>query len=228
VINKVYNSTETKLQEYILFPKTRNALYFYTKRFLDVVGALVGLLLTIPVFAILIGIYLISNDKGPIFFKQKRVGNNGNFFWILKFRTMVVNAEEKLKSDKKLYGKYVSNSYKLEPNEDPRISKVGSFLRKTSLDELPQLINVLRGEMSLVGPRPVIPEELIEYGNNVNDFLSVKPGLTGYWQVSGRSCVGYPERVNIELYYVYNQSILLDTKIILMTVWSVLKRQGAH
>lgn len=141
---------------------------------------------------------------------------------------MIVNAEEKLKADKELYQKYLKNNYKLEPHEDPRITKLGRFLRATSLDEIPQLINVLKGEMSLVGPRPVVKEELEEYGVKVNEFLSVKPGLTGYWQVSGRSEVGYPERVDLELYYVYNQSLLLDIKIILKTIWIVLLKKGAY
>lgn len=141
---------------------------------------------------------------------------------------MIVKADEKLKADKELYEKYLRNNYKLEPHEDPRITNLGRFLRKTSLDEIPQLINVLKGEMSLVGPRPVVQEELKEYGVKVGEFLSVKPGLTGYWQVSGRSEIGYPERVNLELYYVYNQSLLLDIKIILKTVWMVLLKKGAY
>lgn len=126
---------------------------------------------------------------------------------------MIVDADEKLKANKVLYQKYLKNNYKLEPEEDPRITKLGRFLRKTSLDEIPQLINVIKGDMSLVGPRPVVEEELLEYGERKNEFLSVKPGITGYWQVSGRSNVGYPERVNLELYYVNNQSLLFDLYI---------------
>ncbi|HZH60174.1 MAG TPA: sugar transferase, partial [Metabacillus sp.] len=133
-----------------------------------------------------------------------------------------------LKKNKELYEKYLKNNYKLEAHEDPRITKLGNFLRKTSLDELPQLINVLKGNMTLVGPRPVVEEELMEYGENVNKFLSVKPGVTGYWQVSGRSNVGYPERVDLELYYVYNQSLLFDLRIIILTIWMVLIRRGAY
>ena len=115
----------------------------------------------------------------------------------------------------------------MEPDEDPRITKIGRFLRETSLDELPQLINVLKGEMSLVY-RPVVEEELREYGNKVSHLLAVKPGVTGYWQVSGRSDVGYPERVDLELHYVYNQSIGLDLGIILKTIYLVLSRKGAY
>jgi lipopolysaccharide/colanic/teichoic acid biosynthesis glycosyltransferase len=203
-------------------------LYAVTKRIIDIIGALVGLILTSPLFVIISIFYLFGDSKGPIFFKQVRIGKNGRKFYIYKFRSMIVNAEEKLKADKELYQKYLKNNYKLEPHEDPRITKLGRFLRATSLDEIPQLINVLKGEMSLVGPRPVVKEELEEYGVKVNEFLSVKPGLTGYWQVSGRSEVGYPERVDLELYYVYNQSLLLDIKIILKTIWIVLLKKGAY
>lgn len=139
---------------------------------------------------------------------------------------MVVDAESKLKANEVLYKKYTENNYKLEPHEDPRITKIGRFLRETSLDELPQLINVLKGEMSLVGPRPVVEEELREYGNKAPHLLAVKPGVTGYWQVSGRSGVGYPERVDLELHYVYNQSIVFDFSIILKTIYLVLSRKG--
>lgn len=141
---------------------------------------------------------------------------------------MIVNAEEKLKSNRILYEKYLRNNYKLEPEEDPRITRIGKFLRKTSLDELPQFLNVLKGDMSLVGPRPVVKEELNEYKQKESIFLSVKPGLTGYWQVCGRSDVGYPERVDIELFYVYNQSIWLDIKILIKTVLLVMLRKGAY
>jgi exopolysaccharide production protein ExoY len=203
-------------------------IYLGMKRTLDVIGALFGLILTLPIFLVISIFYFFGELKGPIFFKQERVGQYGKTFYIYKFRSMVVNAEEKLKADKKLYKKYVQNGYKLEPHEDPRITKFGAFLRKTSLDELPQLINVLKGEMSLVGPRPVVVEELQEYKDRKDEFLSVKPGVTGYWQVSGRSNIGYPERVDLELYYVYNQSFLFDLKIIIKTFWVVLLKKGAY
>ena len=141
---------------------------------------------------------------------------------------MVVNADEKLKSNKELYGQYLKNNYKLEQFDDPRITKVGRVLRKTSLDELPQLINVLKGEMSIVGPRPIVKDELKEYKHLKGDFLSVKPGITGYWQICGRSDVGYPERVDLELYYIYNQALLLDIKIILKTIIVVIFKKGAY
>ncbi|ASA97031.1 sugar transferase [Anoxybacillus flavithermus] len=206
----------------------RSRLYAITKRTIDIIGAIVGLILSSPLFLLMSIFYLFGDSKGPILFRQVRVGKNGKKFYIYKFRSMVVNAEEKLKADKELYQKYLRNNYKLEPHEDPRITNLGRFLRKTSLDEIPQLINVLKGEMSLVGPRPVVEEELKEYGSDVAKFLSVKPGMTGYWQVSGRSEVGYPERVDVELFYVEHQSLVLDVIILLKTVGMVLLRKGAY
>ncbi|MEH7130269.1 sugar transferase [Neobacillus drentensis] len=205
-----------------------NLIYFAIKRSIDFLGALVGILLFSPIFLIIAVLYTFGESKGPVFFKQKRVGKNGEAFYIYKFRSMIVDAEEKLKTNSVLYKKYIENNYKLEPHEDPRITKSGRFLRKTSLDELPQFINVLKGDMSLVGPRPVVPEELKEYGNKVSDFLAVKPGLTGYWQISGRSDVSYPERVDVELYYAYNQGLALDIKIICKTIIQVLMKKGAY
>lgn len=227
-VQKVFASNHSV--EYTSFQSLEDTskLYAITKRTMDIVGAIIGLILTSPLFFIISIFYLFGDSKGPIFFKQIRVGKHGEKFYIYKFRSMIVKADEKLKADKELYEKYLRNNYKLEPHEDPRITNLGRFLRKTSLDEIPQLINVLKGEMSLVGPRPVVQEELKEYGVKVGEFLSVKPGLTGYWQVSGRSEIGYPERVNLELYYVYNQSLLLDIKIILKTVWMVLLKKGAY
>jgi len=208
--------------------KQPSNVYRIIKRFIDILGSVVGLLLTIPVFLVLFFCYRFGDNKGPMFFKQKRIGKNGKEFYIYKFRSMVMDAEEKLKGNQVLYAKYIQNDYKLEPSEDPRITKLGAFIRKTSLDELPQFYNVLKGNMSLVGPRPVVEEELREYKNRVEEFLSVKPGITGYWQASGRSNVKYPERVDIELYYVYNQSFTLDIKIMFKTIIQVIARKGAY
>lgn len=202
--------------------------YRIIKRLIDIFGSTFGLILTSPFYIIIKIIYMFGTSKGPLFFKQKRYGKKGKLFTIYKFRSMVVNADHKLKSNQQLYESYLNNNYKLEPFEDPRITKIGAFLRSTSLDELPQLLNVLKGEMSLVGPRPIVQEELIEYKDKVADFLSVKPGLTGFWQVKGRSNIGYPERVNLELYYVYHQSIWLDISIIFQTVKVVFFKQGAY
>ncbi|GGH84215.1 lipopolysaccharide/colanic/teichoic acid biosynthesis glycosyltransferase [Pullulanibacillus pueri] len=203
-------------------------LFFISKRLIDIIGALFTLIFTSPLFIFIVILYSKGEQKGPVFFRQKRVGKNGKRFHIYKFRSMVVNAETKLRENKVLYKKYIDNNYKLEPDEDPRITKIGRFLRSTSLDELPQLINVLKGDMSLIGPRPVVLEELREYKGKEEAFLSVKPGITGYWQVCGRSNVGYPERVDIELYYVYNQSSTLDLKILLKTIGTVILKKGAY
>lgn len=225
-MEKLQYKTEKRL-EYVL-TEQRSLLSGIIKRFIDIIGALTGLIISLPVFIIFLFFYLYGENKGPIFFKQLRVGKNGKEFYIIKFRSMVLNAEEKLMNNKELYQKYISNSFKLEQHEDPRITSFGRFIRKTSLDELPQFINVLVGDMSLVGPRPVIKKELQEYGDKENDFLSVKPGLTGYWQVSGRSNVGYPDRVDLEMYYVYNQTLSLDIKILLKTVVMVFLKKGAY
>ncbi|MEH7400127.1 sugar transferase [Gottfriedia acidiceleris] len=203
-------------------------LHYIVKRSIDIAGGITGLIIFLPIFVILPLFYLRGKNKGPVFFKQPRIGKNGKVFYIYKFRSMIMNAEEKLKENKILYHKYIKNNYKLEQYEDPRVTIFGRFLRKTSLDELPQFINVLKGDMSLVGPRPVIKEELKEYGELTDKFLSVKPGLTGYWQVSGRSDVGYPKRVHLELHYVYNQSIYFDLKILILTIVHVLLRKGAY
>ncbi|ONG83430.1 multidrug MFS transporter [Bacillus cereus] len=216
------------LEQSTLEIREPSVIYLCLKRVMDLSGAIVGLIIFSPIFLLISILYMTGDNKGPVFFKQIRMGKNGKEFHIYKFRSMIVNAEEKLRSNEVLYKKYIDNNYKLEPSEDPRITKVGQFLRKTSLDELPQFLNVLKGDMSLVGPRPVVQEELIEYGKRKDEFLSVKPGLTGYWQVSGRSDVGYPERVELELHYIYNCSILFDMKIIFLTMVHVIMRKGAY
>lgn len=218
--------TSNKFQDSYLDKPSK--LYSFTKRCIDIVVSTIGIILTSPIFLILWLCYLFGENKGPLMFKQKRIGKNGKLFYIYKFRSMVVNADKILKENKVLYQKYVKNNYKLEPDEDPRITNLGRFLRKTSLDEIPQLINVLQGKMTLVGPRPIVKEELNEYGSKKEQLLSVKPGVTGYWQVSGRSSVGYPERVDLELYYVQNKSLILDFKILFKTVVMVLLKKGAY
>ncbi|HDR8055936.1 sugar transferase [Bacillus pacificus] len=220
----VGTSIETKAEQI----KQPSMMYLCSKRMLDLIGAIVGLIVFSPIFVMISIFYMWGDNKGPVFFKQVRMGKDGEKFHIYKFRSMIVNAEEKLKENELLYKKYVANNYKLEPNEDPRITKLGQFLRKTSLDELPQFINVLKGDMSLVGPRPVVKEELAEYGHKLDAFLSVKPGITGYWQVSGRSDVGYPERVDLELHYVENASLYFDIKILFFTIVNVVLRKGAY
>lgn len=235
IVPELYDLMTTKIafEQLDTFPlveilyRAQSASELRIKRMIDLILSLTILILLSPLFLVL-SLLIWMDSPGPIFFRQTRIGSNGIPFTIYKFRTMVKNAEEKLRANPNLYNKYINNNYKLETHEDPRVTRIGKWLRKTSLDELPQLINVLKGEMSLVGPRPVVPEELKEYGDKVQDLLSVKPGMTGYWAAMGRSNIGYPERVNIELYYVYNQSLALDIKILLKTVTCVIKRDGAY
>ena len=198
------------------------------KRGADVLGALVLLTLTAPLFA---AVALINKlmSPGPVLFAQKRLGLNGRPFMVFKFRTMVANAEEVLKRSPELYQKYLENNYKLPDGDDPRITRAGRFLRATSLDELPQLFNVLKGDMSLVGPRPVVPSEVENYADYATLFLSAKPGMTGHWQVSGRSEIKeYARRVELDLEYIRDQSLSKDLEILLRTVPAVLMRRGAH
>ncbi len=210
--------------------KISEGLYRSFKQLADFFIGLIGtVLLVLPSYLIIFVIYKTKGYKGSIFFTQYRVGLNGRKFKIIKFRSMVENAEEILVANKKLHQKYIENSYKLPPNEDPRLTIIGDFIRKTSIDEFPQFINVLRGEMSFIGPRPILDKELKEYTEDEQKILlSVKPGITGMWQVSGRSDVYYPERCEMELYYPRNQSFKLDVKIFLLTIKQVLTRKGAH
>lgn len=199
-------------------------IYKYIKRLIDIVISTLGLIILSPVFLI-ITILIKLESKGPVFFAHKRIGKNGKEFKLWKFRTMVPNAEELIKTFTPEQMKEFKENFKLE--KDPRITRIGKVLRKTSLDELPQLINILKGELSIIGPRPVIGEELNKYGMNKEKFLSVTPGLTGYWAANGRSNTTYEQRMMMELYYVDNISLKLDIKIFLKTIVSVLKKEGA-
>ncbi len=197
--------------------------YLWAKRLIDRPAALILVVLLAPVFAA-VALLIRLRSPGPVFFKHRRVGLHGKPFHCLKFRTMHVDAEERLRSDPELWERFVANGYKLK--NDPRVIPMGKLLRKSSVDELPQLLNVLRGEMSLVGPRPIIEPELKEYGAAVSEFLSVLPGMTGRWQSGGQ--VPYPERVDVELGYVHQWSVWEDLRILLRTVpvivWSCVWR----
>ena len=211
------------------FGEVRNkASYLFFKRLFDISIALVGMIVLVTVTIILAIFYRFGKNKGKIFFSQERIGLNGKRFKIYKYRSMVENAQEILKRDEKLYQKYIENSYKLLPEEDPRMTRLGRFIRKHSIDEIPQFINILKGDMSFIGPRPVIAEELLQYGERAPKFLSVKPGATGWWQVSGRSEVGYPERCDVELYYVDNCSLKLDMKIFFLELKRIITRDAAY
>ncbi|WP_079474790.1 sugar transferase [Marinococcus halophilus] len=198
------------------------------KRVIDSVLSFLMLMLLSPLFLVIGFMYMQEKPKGRMLYKQKRIGAQGKPFYIYKFRTMVVDAEEVLRRDQKLYAEFVQNGYKLPADRDPRITKTGRLLRETSLDELPQLINVLKGEMSLVGPRPIISEELEEYAENKQLFLSAKPGMTGLWQVSGRSDLTYPERMELELDYIRHQRLGTDVLILFKTAGAVLRKKGAY
>lgn len=197
------------------------------KRLLDVTLSALGLLVLSPVLAA-VALAIKRVDPGPVIFAHERLGLRGKRFQLLKFRSMKVNAEGLLKADPELYQRYVANDFKLPDKDDPRVSPLGRFLRKSSLDELPQLLNVLRGDMSLVGPRPIVPDEIAHYEPYAELFLAVRPGVTGRWQVSGRSDVRYPERAFMDLDYIGNNSLAEDLSILVRTVPAVLARRGAH
>lgn len=208
--------------------KPKHQSYLIAKRLIDIVFALLGLIVLSPIFLIVYILLKVDQPKSPAFFKQQRVGRYGKTFDIYKFRSMVPNAEEILKSDSALYEKYVANGYKLPTKEDPRITKLGAFLRRSTIDELPQFWNMLIGDMSLVGPRPIVAEELKEYGDQVDLFLSVRPGALGLWQASGRSLIEYPERTQIELEYVANAGFFYDISIVFRNVIAIFKSRGAY
>ena len=202
----------------------RKTPYKIVKRISDVVLATIGLIFLFPIF-IIIGLAIKIESKGPVFFKHTRIGKNGKIIKIYKFRSMVDNAEQLIKKFTPEQMKEYKENYKL--TNDPRITKIGRFLRKTSLDELPQLINIIKGDLSIIGPRPVIGDELEKYGANAEKFLSVTPGLTGYWAANGRSDTTYEQRMEMELFYVDNLSLKLDIQVFFKTILSVLKRKGA-
>lgn len=210
-------------EKYIVNDK--KTVYKAIKRVFDIVFSLIGLILLSPVFLI-ISIIIKLDSKGPVFFVHSRIGEKGKPIGIYKFRTMVNNAEDLIKSFTPEQKEEFERSYKLE--NDPRITKIGDFLRKTSLDELPQILNILKGELSIIGPRPIVEAELEKYEDNKDKFLSVRPGLTGYWAANGRSDTSYEERMQMELYYVDNMSFKLDVKIFFKTIFAVLKKEGAR
>ncbi|EEM68724.1 MULTISPECIES: sugar transferase [Bacillus cereus group] len=199
--------------------------YLITKRYMDVIGALVGLILLSPVFLIVAILIKYEDPKGTVLFKQVRIGKGGKEFYMYKFRSMVTDAEEKLK-DLLEYNEVSGAMFKMK--EDPRITKIGKFIRRTSIDELPQLINVLQGEMSLVGPRPPLLREVKEYTSYDKQRLLVTPGCTGLWQVSGRSNLSFEQMVELDVYYIIQRNIMFDIKILLRTVKVLLKSNDAY
>jgi len=208
--------------------KFKHSIYLCIKRLFDILLSLIGILFLIPLTLIIKIITLINGDKNTIFYTQFRLGKNGRFFKLYKFRSMVMNADyildDYLKQNKEAALEYKINK-KLK--NDPRITKIGKFLRKTSLDELPQLINILNGDMSFIGNRPYLAKELDDMDLYYYDIIKTTPGLTGYWQVSGRSDTSFKKRLELEKYYSNNASLKLDLKIFLKTFKVVFKGTGA-
>ena len=218
-------------QGLIVFKKSTKYIKYinlFFKRIMDILGAIVGILILIPLTVIVKIVNILNKDYGPLFYSHERIGKNGKHFKMYKFRSMCMNSQEVLekilKEDENAKKEWEEHR---KLNNDPRITKIGKFLRKTSLDEFPQFLNVLKGEMSLVGPRAVIDGEIEKFGEFKDAVLSVKPGITGYWAANGRSDTSYEERIEMEFYYVVNNSVFMDIGIIFKTIISVLKKEGA-
>lgn len=210
-------------------------MYTISKRIIDIAGSIFLGILFLPI-CIIAALAIRLDSAGPVFADTpKRVGRGGKLFTLYKFRSMIANAHELLRSDPhfaRLYREYKQHSYKLR--QDPRVTRVGHFIRKHSIDEIPQLLNVLKGDMSLVGPRPYYPDELVEQQRKypetkelVKIVLSAKPGITGYWQVSGRSEVNFDKRIKMDADYVRKRSIALDVFILLKSPWAMISGRGA-
>lgn len=229
VLDKTFNEPEIatdKIDECV--EKGKIKVYDFFKRFIDILIGLIGCIFLIPLMVLVKIINIANKDYGPIIYVQKRIGKNGKEFRFYKFRTMVKNADRKLrnllKENEELRKEYEENK---KMKNDPRITKAGKFLRKTSLDEFPQFINILKGEMSLVGNRPYLIREKKEMGKYYNDIVKSKPGLTGLWQTSGRSNVSFRNRLRLEKQYSDEYSLKMDLKIILGTFKELIKHNGA-
>ena len=192
-----------------------NVLYEVIKRIIDIVASFTGLIVLSPLMLV-VSILIKLESKGEVIFKQKRVGLNGKEFYMYKFRSMVINAEE-LKAELESQNEMSGPMFKMK--DDPRITKIGKFIRKTSIDELPQLINVIKGDMSLVGPRPSLPKEVEEFETWMRERLEVKPGLTCIWQVSGRNNIDFEDWMKLDIEYIRERSLALDFKLIFKTIF---------
>lgn len=215
-----------KKEHYEIFKNiqpNKNLWYLFVKRAADIICSLLALIFLSPLFlAVSIA---IKKDGGPVFFMQQRIGKDGKAFRMYKFRSMVVNAEEMLKE---LQSKNEASGPVLKIENDPRVTKVGRFIRKYSIDELPQLINILIGDMSIVGPRPPLPSEVVMYSEYDMQRLKVRPGLTCYWQCGGRSKISFEKWIDMDLEYINDQGIWCDLKIILKTIPAVFNGDGAY
>ena len=201
----------------------KNSIYNFIKRCIDIIGALCGILLLSPIW-IIVALSIRIESKGPIFFGQERIGKNNKKFNMYKFRSMVSNAEE-LKERLQDQNEMSGPMFKMK--NDPRITKVGKFIRKTSIDELPQLWNILKGDMTLVGPRPSLPKEVEEFEPWMKRRLDVKPGLTCYWQVSGRNNIDFEEWMELDIRYIEERNLWVDIKLIFKTVFVLFGDENA-
>lgn len=220
--------SQSRKSKSLLEKKALNLFNKTGKRLLDLLAGIVGTILLIPITIVVAIVNLFEKDEGPIFFTQERIGKDGKLFKMYKFRTMIVGADKELerilKEDKDAAKEYKKNK-KLK--NDPRVTKIGKFLRKTSLDEFPQFINVLKGDMSLVGPRPYLPREQEDMGYYYYYIIKCKPGITGLWQVSGRSEVSFNDRLELDLEYYENTNVIQDVGLVAKTVVKTIKREGA-
>ena len=216
-----------KNAEKISLQQIHFVLYSFIKRILDIILSLIALVFIIPICLIIKAITLHFEDYDSIFYTQERIGRNGKKFKILKFRSMVVNADEELAKmlEKEEHKNKWDEDQKID--NDPRITKVGKVLRRTSLDELPQFINVLKGDMSIIGPRPLVPGELGKHHGIHEIYESVKPGITGWWGCHGRSCTTYKARLELEYYYVEHFGLITDIRCFFLTILSVICKKGA-
>ena len=202
----------------------RKKVYLAIKRLIDIIGSLIGIILLSPLY-IIIAILIKFDSPGKVVFGHTRKGKGGKDIKVYKFRTMYSNANEIFESFTPEQKEEYYKNFKLD--NDPRVTKLGGFLRKTSLDELPQLFNILKGDMTIIGPRPIVEKEVEKYGDKAEKLFSVVPGLGGYWQANGRSDTTYEERVEMDMYYIDHMCFTLDTKILFQTIFSVLKGEGA-
>ena len=198
--------------------------YLTVKRLFDIAASLFALLITLPL-TLVVSLCIYLDDRGPIFYTQERIGKDGKPFRIYKFRSMCQNADAK---KKELTDKNEVNGAMFKMSNDPRVTRVGCFIRRHSIDELPQLINVLLGNMTAVGPRPPLPEEVNQYSKHDKERLKVKPGCTGLWQVSGRNSLDFDEMVELDINYIEHASLLLDMKICFKTIWIMIYPNEAY
>ena len=202
----------------------RKKVYLAIKRLIDIIGSLIGIILLSPLY-IIIAILIKFDSPGKVVFGHTRKGKGGKDIKVYKFRTMYSNASEIFESFTPEQKEEYYKNFKLD--NDPRVTKLGGFLRKTSLDELPQLFNIHKGDMTIIGPRPIVEKEVEKYGDKAEKLFSVVPGLGGYWQANGRSDTTYEERVEMDMYYIDHMCFTLDAKILFQTIFSVLKGEGA-